>query len=353
MKSNFRTLPLTLFFIMAFSSMVKSQTDSIVFVNNNFIVGEIKTLQQGIIVVETDYSDSDFNIEWDQIKFLKSGQIYLVTMKKGDRYNGSIETLISDPSKIIVHNLKGGDVVVDMMDIVFLKAVEQDFASRVDLLLSLGYTLTKANNNHQFSGIMNFSYLSNTYALNANFNMIRGFEEQTQDTSTVQITTRRTEGGFGVRAFVVKTWFALLNTNLLQSTEMQLDLRVLTKAGFGDYIVKNQQMYFMGATGVAWNYEDYSVAADSINPTNSAEAFFGIEYKIFDIGDLDLFTSAYAYPSLTEAGRFRTDLSFDLRYEFAFDLFFGAGFTLNYDNRPAPGSGTSDYVLLTTVGWEF
>ena len=145
----------------------------------------------------------------------------------------------------------------------------------------------------------------------------------------------------------------MLNTDLLQSTEMQLDLRAVTKAGFGNYLVKNQQMYFVAATGFAWNYEDYSTAADSINPTNSAEAFLGLEYKIFDIGDLDLLTSVYGYPSLTDAGRFRTDFSFDMRYEFAFDLFFGVGFTLNYDNRPAPGSDPTDYVLQTTIGWEF
>ena len=353
MNINFRTISLLVSFFIVFVAKVSAQTDSIVFTNNNFIVGEIKTLQQGIIVVETDYSDSDFKMEWDKIKFVKSDQIYLVTLKKGGRYNGSIETVVGDSSKIMIHDMHDGDIVVNMMDIVFLKAIDQNFASRIDLLLSLGYTLTKANNNQQFSAIMNFGYLSNTYALNANFNMIRGFQEQTQDSSTVEIITRRTEGGAGVRAFIFKDWFAMINTDLLQSTEMQLELRAITKAGFGNYIVNNQQMYFVVAAGADWNYENYTVTTDSINPKNSAELFLGLEYKIFDIGDLDLVTSVYGYPSLTESGRFRTDFNFDLRYEFAFDLFFGVGFTLNYDNRPAPGSDPADYVLQTTIGWEF
>jgi len=352
MKTNIRVFTLILLFFITSTAIINAQTDSIVFINNNYIVGEIKSLQQGIIQVETEYSDSDFKMEWDKIKFLKSEQIYLVTMKKGERYNGSIETVIDDPSKITVHDINDGDVVVDMMDIVFLKSVDQNFMSRFDLLLSLGYTLTKANDSKQFSGMINLGYLSNTFAFNANFNMVRSFQEEIQDTTTVQITTRRTEAGGGVRAFIVRDWFALLNTDILQSTEMQLDLRAVNKAGFGNYIVNNQQMYFVAAAGTAWNYEDYTSAPDSINPVNSAEAFFGFEYKIFDIGDLDLLTKVYSYPSLTESGRFRTDFNFDIRYEFAFDLFFGIGFTLNYDNKPASGSDPSDYVLQTTIGWE-
>lgn len=353
MKIKHLLLNLLLFLFLTGPVILQAQNDSIVFTNNNYIVGEIKQLGQGVIKIETDYSDSDFTIEWDKIKYLKSEQIYLITMSNGDRYNGWIETAPGDATKIIVHDMKKGDATVDMMNIVFLKSVDQNFISRFDLMLSIGYTLTKANNNHQFSARTELGYLSNTFAFNANFNMVRSFQEETQDSITVKIATRRTEGGAGVRAFIVRDWFALLNTDLLQSTEMQLDLRAVTKAGFGNYIVNNQQMYFVVAAGAAWNYEDYTNPdTTQANPRSSAEGFLGLEYKIFDIGDLDLKTSVYGYPSITESGRFRTDFKFDIRYEFAFDLFFGVGFTLNYDNQPVPGSDPTDYVLQTTIGWE-
>jgi hypothetical protein len=330
-----------------------AQNDSIVFFNNNYIKGEIKDLKQGIIKVETDYSDSDFLIEWDKIKFINSKEVYLITLSNGSRYNGWIESLPSDNTKTIIHDKKKGNVTVDMMDIVFLKSIEQSFISRFDLLLSIGYTLTKANNNHQFSGRTDLGYLSNTFAFNANFSMVRSFQEETQDSTTVKISTKRIEAGGGIRAFIVKDWFAMLNTDLLQSTEMQLDLRAVTKGGFGNYLVNNQEMYFVVLAGAAWNYEDYAYPDPSAtNPRNSAEAFLGLEYKIFDIGDLKLTTNAYGYPSLTESGRFRTDFTFDIRYEFAFDLFFGIGFTLNYDNSPAQGSDPTDYVLQSSIGWE-
>lgn len=345
------TFALLLFFIEL--NILNAQNDSIIFNNNNYIVGEIKELKQGIIKIETDYSSSDFAVDWDKIKYLKSDQVYLITMSQGDRYNGSIETVMGDPTKIIVHDIKDGDVTVNMMDLVFLKSIEQNFIGRLDILLSVGYTQTKANNNRQFSGKTEIGYLSNTIGINANFDIVRAFQEETQDTTSVKITTKRTEAGLGFRAFIVKDWFALVNTNLLQSTEMQLNLRAVTKGGFGNYIINNQQMYFVAAAGAAWNYEDYTNPdTTQVNPRSSAEAFLGLEYRIFDIGDLKLNTSVYGYPSLTESGRFRTDFNFDLRYEFAFDLFFGIGFTWNFDNKPAPGSTTTDYVFQTSVGWE-
>jgi hypothetical protein len=112
-------------------------------------------------------------------------------------------------------------------------------------------------------------------------------------------------------------------------------------------------MFLLIAAGGAWNYENYmNPESSQKNPRNSAEAFLGASYRIFDIGDLTLSTNLYGYPSLTEKGRFRTDFAIDVNYEFAFDLFFGIGFSLNYDNKPAQGSDPTDYVFQTTFGWE-
>jgi putative salt-induced outer membrane protein YdiY len=171
---------------------------------------------------------------------------------------------------------------------------------------------------------------------------------QTPDSTTIR--TERTEGGLGFRFFIYRDWFALVATDLLQSTEQKLNLRSLTKGGIGNYIVNTNRMYFVLAGGAAWNYEDYN--DPTISDRNSAEAFATVEYNIFDIGDLDLKTTLIGYPSLTESGRFRSDFSFDLKYEFPLDFFINLGFTLNYDNQPVEGASETDYVLQTTFGWE-
>jgi hypothetical protein len=346
------------FSLLPFSS--RSQNDSIVFNNGNYMVGEIKSLGQGIMQIETDYSDDDFTVDWEMISYIRSEQVFLVVTSQGDHFNGWIESAPGEDNNIVVHLIDGGERTVALPDIVSFKTVDQDFISRLNLLLSLGYTLTKANNSHQFSGRIDLGYLSNTFAFDGFFNMVRSFQEQKEDSATIKINTRRTEGGASLKFFLVRNWFASVGTNLLQSSEQELDLRAVTRAGIGNYIVNNQQMYFLLSGGAAWNYEAYDIyetdsitnVTSKVSPQNSAEAYFGLEYCIFDIGDLDLKTSLIGYPSLTESGRFRTDFNFDVRYEFAFDLYIGLGFTLNYDNKPPEGASGSDYVLQTTLGWE-
>jgi hypothetical protein len=60
-------------FLIFFSLASYAQHDSLVLKNGNVIVGEIKSLDKGVVTIETDYSKSDFTIEWSGIKkFIQS-----------------------------------------------------------------------------------------------------------------------------------------------------------------------------------------------------------------------------------------------------------------------------------------
>ena len=227
---------------------------------------------------------------------------------------------------------KAGYPLMNIDEIVFFKEVDDTFWSRVELKLSAGYSLTKANNSHQLNGNFKTGYMSSNFRSDLSFGIIRSL--QTSDDITTQIS--RTEGGLGFLFFIVKDWFAIARSDLLQSSEQKLNIRSITKGGAGHYIFKTNRMNLGGAVGAAWNYEDYNDPV--ITDRNSAEAFAALEYKIFNLGDLDLLTRVVAYPSLTEKKRFRTDFNFNLEYEFGFDLFINLGFTLNYDNQPAEGA---------------
>jgi hypothetical protein len=54
--------------------------------------------------------------------------------------------------------------------------------------------------------------------------------------------------------------------------------------------------------------------------------------NIYDIGDLNMLTTLLAYPSLTEENRFRSDFTFDVKYDFLSDFYMKIGTILNYDN---------------------
>lgn len=322
-----------------------AQIDSLTMKTGEILVGEVKELKQGVIVIETDYSDSDFNVEWNKVEYIQTERKYLITTSSGVRYHGTL-TKADDSKHVTIVDEDEGAVILDILDVVYIKSVDESFLSRIDLLMSVGYSLTKANDNHQFSARLNAGYMSSTIGVSMYFSAVRSV--QTPD--SVTISTKRTEGGLGFRFFIIRDWFAMVNADFLQSSEQKLDLRSLTSGGIGNYVVNTNRMYFVIVGGAAWNYEDYNDI--TISDRSSVEAFAGLEYNIFDIGDLDLKTSVYGYPSITEKGRFRTDFNFDLKYEFPLDFFVNLGFTYNLDTKPVEGASGTDYVLQTTFGWE-
>ena len=50
---------------------VFAQQDSLVMKNKEKLIGEIKSFDEGVLIIETAYSDKDFNVEWDKIVSIK------------------------------------------------------------------------------------------------------------------------------------------------------------------------------------------------------------------------------------------------------------------------------------------
>ncbi|MGO2293847.1 MAG: hypothetical protein ACTH5N_00200 [Psychroflexus halocasei] len=78
--------------------------------------------------------------------------------------------------------------------------------------------------------------------------------------------------------------------------------------------------------GASYNNENFEV--DRVKK-NSAKAFLGTGLDLYDIGDLNLLTSATIYPSLTESSRWRFDYKLVVRYDLPLDSLVNFGITLN------------------------
>jgi small nuclear ribonucleoprotein (snRNP)-like protein len=350
-------------FLIFFASIISAygQTDTLVLSNNNVIVGEIKSMDKGVLIIETDYSDSDFKVSWSGVKKILSKTKFLITLSTGKRYNGSINSVDSihviidtyDPQELLNISLRkkkedknlekplGGKVQVDLQQVVYLNALDEGFWSRLSANIDLGWSVTKANNLKQFSVRSGLGYLADRWKLGSSFNSLRSNQDGLEP-------VKRTDADITFNFFLPKDWFLLYNITFLSNTEQLIRLRTGNKFGVGKYVIHTNKTYFGFQSGVNFNNETYF--DDSPN-RSSGEAFIGSELNLYDIGDLNLLTQVVAYPSFTEKGRFRTDFKFDLKYDFPKDIYIKLGTTLNYDNQPIEGATTLDYIFQTTVGW--
>ncbi len=78
--------------IAFFTSTVFAQKDSLILTNGDMMVGEIKSMDKGVLYMETPYSKNDFNIKWVEIREVYSSTRFLITLQDGSRINGNLHT---------------------------------------------------------------------------------------------------------------------------------------------------------------------------------------------------------------------------------------------------------------------
>lgn len=322
--------------------IVYSQNDSLVLKNGNVIVGELKTMDRGVATFKTDYSDSDFKIEWDGIKEMYTNTSFLITTTDGDRFNGNITS--SDDNSLKINLENGGSTEVVFMDIVFLKSVDEGFWQKIDAFVDVGLDMAKANNQTTFSTRSGIEYMAPLWSLGLTFNT--NFTRQTEGPDN-----DRTDGGLTYSYFLPKDFYIPVSVTYLKSTEQNLNSRWNFLGGVGYYFLHTNRLYWGAATGVTYNMENYSL--DSIGDKNSIEGYIGTDMNLFDIGDLSLSTTVKVFPSFTESGRWRTDFNFNTKYDLPLEFYIKIGFSLNYDNKPAVTGTELDYTLHTGIGWEW
>jgi len=333
---------LFIFFVLLLSKSLVAENDTLYVSNGDVLVGEIKGMERGILVIETDYSDSDFKIEWGKIVEIYSKRNFIIALSEGKRFYGTIKTNPSNKAELTIQEA-GTDNYAALNDVVLIDAVKSDFFSRLSASLDLGFTITKANNLRQFTTRTNLGYLTEDWSANASFDAVRSTQDDVDD-------TERTDANLGFRYFLPADWFLLVSADFLQNDEQKLKLRSTTSGGAGNYIIHSNSIYFAGALGLAWTNESFDDSAQTNR--NSTEGFAGIELNMFDIGDLSLLTNLTVYPSFTESGRVRADFKLDLKYDLPLDFYIKLGYTHNYDNEPVEGASENDYVFQTTFGWE-
>lgn len=330
---------LLLFSAIFLCSLAFAQQDKVTFSNDDSIIGEVKGLTQGVLTIETDYSDSDFTIEWGGIKSIQTETYFLITLSDGRRYNGKISSN-GDAIDIITEDV--GTINIPADQIVFMESVDKGFWSRAHASIDFGWDLTKANNLRQASLRSNIGYLAERWSTNLFYNALTSNQDDVDKVS-------RNDAGIDFKYYFQKRWFGIASTNFLANTEQKLILRTNGKLGLGAYFLQTNAVYWNVSAGASFNNERYETSADD---RQSWEGYIGSELNMFDTGDLSLRSKIGIYPSLTESGRWRTDFGFDVKYDLPKDFYVRLGVTLNYDNRPVDGASETDYVFSSGFGWE-
>ncbi len=318
-----------------------AQNDTIVASNGDVILGEIKSMQKGVLKVKTSYSSSDLLLKWLKIHRISSNREFIVSVTDGTIYNGQIKSASND--SLTVYNKKRLLVNVPINKVVYLRTLKTSFKDKLSASLALGYNFTKSENLNQFSLRSTIAYRARKWTLEGSYNGIQSTRDNVED-------VRRTNASLGYNYFLQNDWYPLAEVNWLSNTEQNIKLRTVTRLGVGKYFKRTNRMYIGVQAGASYNNESFTT--ERVSSQNSLEGFIGSELNLYDIGDLSLLSRVVMYPSVTESGRLRIDGTIDLKYDLPLDFFIKMGFTINYDNKAIIEANKYDYVFQTSFGWE-
>ena len=331
-------IPAALVFI---SLQLSAQVDSLTFTTGDYVLGEISSMQRGVLVIETDYSDSDFTIDWDKITWIDTESQFLIWLSDGENYFGRLESQSDTIVNIITD--EGDSLQVEQEDIVFLSAYDDRFLDRFNASISVGLDMAKSRNLRQFSTRSSIGYKAEGWNTSASVYNLSSSQDDAED-------IKRTEADVSFSYLLPYKFYGIATVSYLSNTEQNIDTRMNAQLGVGRYMVQNNSLDWGLKLGANRNIERYS---NDTEDRESWEGYLGTDFNVFDLGDLDLLFSLMAYPGFTERGRWRADTKFDVKYAFPMDFFIKMGFSLNYDNQPAEGASETDYVFNVSVGWDW
>lgn len=338
-KKNFIFL-ISLFNLLWFSSARAEKTDVVILNNGDYITGEVKNLDFGLLEFKTD-NMSTLSIEWDAIfSIIALNQYFRLEKADGRLLYGSLDTDTVNYKLLVV--LDTTRVPLEFNEVIRITPIKETIWDRMDINVDVGYSYTKASTVSQLT--FNGKVLYRAYRNSAQLT-IGSIDTDQKD----KPQTKRLDLNLSGKHIFRKRWFLTTGLGMQQNTELGLDLRVSWSTGAGRYALQTHHSLLLGNAGISVNREYNQNAQNSYN----LEGIFTVEFYrfIYQTPKFSLDSYLNIYPGLSDWGRLRSELDVKLKWEIIADLYWNLTFYSSTDNRPPSGEGAKfDYGVTVSIG---
>jgi len=335
--------PIALTFISLLPARVFAE-DWIVMSNGDRLTGEVKQLDRGLLQFDTDATDT-IAIKWDRIAALSSEQNFEITLDDGRRILASVSPG-SDGSKL---QLDDGRETLELATsaVVRMEPIEGRTIDRIDMDVDLGYSLAKANKVSQDTFGYDFDYRSETRSLGLNFDLARSSTSSQPSSTRANLSMRYT------RLLFERNWNPVGLAQIERNDELGLNRRYTFGGGMTRAFVDTNSRRISFVGGVVYTAEK---ELDAELSNDVAEAAIGVDLDWFRYNDpeFDVKMRAVVYESISSQQRTRGNVDVSLRWELFGDFTWGLSTYYSFNTRRNnPESSSSDYGVVTSIGWSF
>jgi len=330
-------------FVFGSASLVHAaKTDVIVLRNGDHLTGEVKTLREGKLQVNTD-DIGTLSIEWDKVVSVTTAGVYEVTLRDGTHLLGRLTPATAGSLQVVADD--GSATRAVMAEIVSVAEIKRKFLDRIDGSFDLGGSYTKSSGVAELFFDTEARYRRPSYAYNASFSTNLTQQENSPDSSRYALQVGYTR--FRNNRWVVSS-FALFEGN----EDLGFTIR-----GTGDnlelgYVVSAPHVELLLSGGMALGREKPVEGGSVTNVDALVAADLAVFAYDFPTTRLDL--AMLVFPSLDDPGRLRVNANGKFKRELFRDFYFSVTAYDAFDNRPKAGAvSQNDFGGSLSFGWSF
>ena len=348
MKTNFALMVLFLCLMCLATTAQAEKTDVIILENGDRITGEVKGLVAGQLELKTDYMGTVF-IDWENIRDLISHTGQHIELGDGERLAGTLDkpqANTPDAKELIIIHTDDGQVEVNSSNVVRMYPVGGGFWDRMDLNVSLGFNYDKNSSVGKYNFGIDAIYRDPEFITLGKLSSEFTTQNETGNTSRNVLSLNHMSYLEGKR---YRSYFGSME----QNDQLGIDLRTLVGIGYGWVPISTGRNWFTWGVGVAANQEK---PIDGSESDVNFEAVGTVRYQHYkrSIPERTLDINFQVFPSITQWGRVRSDLTVDAKWEIIRDFFIGMELYTSYDGDPTALDGAEiDYGIRTSVGLRF
>jgi hypothetical protein len=322
-------------------------TDLVIMKNGDRLTGEVKKLESGILYFKVPYVSDSIQLDWLQVESVKSGSTFHVVLKDGSHLAGTVTKVPTKTAPGIDFDVsaEGRTERVAGNDVINIERLKRNFWRQLVGSIDFGSDFTSGNGQTAVTSDVNVAYSATKWRAGTSFTS--SFSGQSGGSQTNLLDLQTT----GER-FMNRNDSLLALTDLLHSSQQDLQLRTTLGGGYSKYIFRTNRNLFRWILGAAYAHETFVSSAARPSDQN-LEALLGAQYQLLQFNRYNLQSYLLVYPGLSDAGRVRATAKATLNVKLPNNFYTNLSFWENYDSNPPLNAVKSELGISSGIGWSF
>jgi putative salt-induced outer membrane protein YdiY len=341
------TLFLTFLLLSICCSAQAKRKDVVVMINGDHFTGQVKRLQNGLLMVETDYVTGAIALDWNQVESVQSTATFQIVLNDGKRIVGKFEKVSREKTteQDFVIQEATEEVQVPSTSIAKIDSHKPTFWRQLQGAIDFGYSFTSGNSQSTFNADTSAAYRTAAWEAATSFDSTFGGQSGGSKTNREDLQATFAK-------FLNRNSYVMVLSDFLHSSQQDLNLRTTLGGAYGHYLKRTANSNFSWLGGIAYIHESFDTIAGQ--PTNqNMEAVVGLQYNLvrFDFGEFE--SQVLTFPGLTDTGRVRLTTNNSLTIKLRNNFHLAFTFWDNFDSRPPTTAKRNELGLSTGIGWSF